>query len=88
MAARDRELSVGTMVLGVGGRILHAQHPRNDGALRAIFWGYIVFLGLMQAYANFGPAPASPAAMASMALGFYVVLALLAAVVERTAMRG
>lgn len=49
------------------------------------FWGFVVFLAAMQVYANFGPPPASPEAMAVMALAFYLVLALLAAWVERIA---
>ena len=50
---------------------------------RYVFWGFIGFLAAMQVYANFGPPPASPRAMAVMALGLYAVLAALAAWVER-----
>ena len=49
------------------------------------FWGFVIFLAVMQVYANFGPPPSSPQAMAVMALAFYAVLALLAAGVERFA---
>jgi len=49
------------------------------------FWGFVIFLAVMQVYANFGPPPSSPQAMAVMALAFYAVLALLAAAVERFA---
>ena len=51
----------------------------------AVFWGFVIFLAVMQIYANFGPPPASENAMAVMALAFYVVLAALAAAVERYA---
>ena len=37
----------------------------------------------MQVYANFGPPPSSPEAMAVIALAFYAVLAALAAIAER-----
>jgi len=50
-----------------------------------VFWGFIVFLAMLQVYANFGPPPGSTDGMAIMALGFYVVLSLLAAGVERFA---
>jgi hypothetical protein len=50
-----------------------------------VFWGFIVFLAALQIYANFGPPPGSTDGMAIMALGFYVVLALLAAGVEHWA---
>ena len=36
-----------------------------------------------QVYANFGPSPSSETAMAIMALGLYIALAMLAALVER-----
>ena len=49
------------------------------------FWGFIVFLAALQVYANFGPPPSSTDGTAIMALGFYVVLALLAGCVERYA---
>ena len=50
-----------------------------------VFCGFVSFLTVMQVYANFGPPPSSPQAMAVMALAFYAVLALLAAWVERFA---
>jgi hypothetical protein len=37
----------------------------------------------LQVYANFGPPPASESAMAIMALVFYLILAAIAALVER-----
>jgi hypothetical protein len=42
-----------------------------------------VLLALLQVYANFGPPPSSETAMAIMALGLYVTLAAMAALVER-----
>jgi hypothetical protein len=50
-----------------------------------VFWGFVIFLAALQVYANFGPPPATPDAMAVTALTCYVVLALLAAGVERIA---
>jgi hypothetical protein len=47
-----------------------------------LFWGFVVFLAAVQVYANFGPPPSSPEAMAVTALALYVVLASLAAWVE------
>jgi hypothetical protein len=52
---------------------------------RYAFWGFVIFLAAVQVYANFGPPPSSPEAMAVTALAFYVVLASLAAWVERIA---
>jgi hypothetical protein len=70
------------LVLGVGAWLYSQtetlKHP-------AVFWGFVVFLAVMQIYANFGPPPASETAMAVMALAFYAVLAALAAAVERYA---
>jgi hypothetical protein len=52
---------------------------------RYIFLTFVIFLGVFQVYANFGPPPATPEAMALSALGSYLLLAGLAAWVERTA---
>jgi hypothetical protein len=51
---------------------------RGHNAMR----GFVALLVLLQVYANFGPPPASENAMAIMALGFYAVLAAIAAWVE------
>lgn len=70
------------LVLGVGAWL----YSRTETLKRpAVFWGFVIFLAAMQVYANFGPPPASETAMAIMALAFYVVLAALAAAVERYA---
>jgi hypothetical protein len=52
---------------------------------RYAFWSFVLFLAALQVYANFGPPPSSPEAMAVKALAFYVVLAFVAAWVERIA---
>jgi hypothetical protein len=70
------------LVLAVGAWL----YSRSETLKRpALFWGFVIFLAAMQVYANFGPPPASETAMAVMALAFYVVLAALAAAVERYA---
>jgi len=73
------------IVLGLGAW-LYARTAVFAGAKgRYVFWGFVIFLAALQVYANFGPPPASTDAMAIMALAFYVVLAALAAWVERFA---
>jgi hypothetical protein len=52
---------------------------------RYIFLAFVVFLGVLQIYANFGPPPSTPEVMALGALGSYLLLACVAAWVERTA---
>jgi hypothetical protein len=69
-------------VLGIGAWLYARATPFKRPHL---FWAFIVFLAVMQVYANFGPPPATPETMAVMALGLYGVLALLAALVERYA---
>lgn len=71
-------------VLGLGAW-LYARKTTFAGAKgRRIFFAFVAFLAFMQVYANFGPPPSSPNAMAVMALVLYAGLALLAAWVERT----
>jgi hypothetical protein len=74
------------LVLGAGAWI-YARTLPTSGRGRVLFWAFIGFLALMQVYANFGPAPTSPGAMAMTALAFYALLALVAAFVERAATR-
>jgi hypothetical protein len=70
------------IVLGVGAWL----YSRTEMLKRpAVFWGFVIFLAVMQVYANFGPPPTSEHAMAVMALAFYAALAAIAAVVERYA---
>ena len=59
-------------------RALPPAGRRGHIALRS----FVVLLALLQVYANFGPPPASETAMAIMALGLYVALAAVAALVE------
>jgi hypothetical protein len=70
------------IVLAAGAWIyVRAAHPPISG--RNALCIFVVLLAALQAYANFGPPPASETAMAVMALAFYLVLAGAAAVVER-----
>jgi hypothetical protein len=70
------------IVLAAGAWIyVRAAHPPIRG--RNALCIFVVLLAALQAYANFGPPPASETAMAVMALAFYLVLAGAAAVVER-----
>lgn len=59
-------------------RAVPAASMRGHYAMR----GFVALLVLLQVYANFGPPPASEDTMAIMALGFYAVLAAIAAWVE------
>jgi hypothetical protein len=71
------------LIVLVLGAWLYARVPvfaSSNG--RYLFWGFVVFLAAVQVYANFGPPPSSPEAMAVTALALYVVLASLAAWVE------
>jgi hypothetical protein len=71
--------------LGLGAW-LYARATTFKGAKgRNVFWAFLVFLVVLQIYANFGPPPSSPAAMAVIALALYAVLALASAWVERIA---
>src|SRR5262249_40898421 len=70
------------VVLGVGAW-LYARWSRFGYATgKYLFWGFVILLGLLQIYGNFGPAPSSPQSMAITALLIYTLLALLAALVE------
>ena len=71
------------IVLGIGAWLYARQASFTGATGRYLYWGSVVVLALFQAYVNFGPPPASPQAMAVMALLLYAVLALLAALVER-----
>ncbi len=73
------------VILGLGAW-LYARETEFAGAQgRYLFWGFIIFLAVLQVYSNFGPTPSSPEAFASTALIFYALLTLLAAAVERFA---
>ena len=73
------------IVLGLGAWIYARSVTFASAKGRYVFWGFVVFLAAMQVYANFGPPPSSPEAMAVIALAFYAVLAALAAIAERGA---
>jgi hypothetical protein len=74
------------IVLGLGAWLYARSMTFTSAKGRYVFWVFVVFLAAVQVYANFGPPPSSPTAMAITALGFYLVLALLAAWTERVAM--
>jgi membrane-anchored protein YejM (alkaline phosphatase superfamily) len=73
------------IVLGLGAWLYARTTTFARAKGRFVFWAFVVFLAMLQVYANFGPPPSSPEAMAVSALAFYLVLALLAAWVERMA---
>jgi hypothetical protein len=76
-------LELATLSLGAWLYARTTRHASDKG--RTMFWGFVILLVAIQAYANFGPPPSSAEAMATMALCLYTVLALLAAGVERGA---
>jgi hypothetical protein len=71
------------IVLAIGAWLYARRATPTPAKSRFLLWGFVAFLAVVQVYANFGPPPTSPAVMAVMALGLYVVLAALAAWVER-----
>jgi uncharacterized membrane protein YhaH (DUF805 family) len=73
------------IVLGLGAWLYARVTTFASARGRYVFWGFVVLLAALQVYANFGPPPESPEAMAVMALALYLVLALLAAFVEQVA---
>ena len=73
------------IVLGLGTWLYARATVFASAKGQYVFWGFVVLLAALQVYANFGPPPESPEAMAVMALALYLVLALLAAWVERIA---
>jgi hypothetical protein len=74
-------LEIAVLLIGAWfyARALPPAGRRGHIALRS----FVVLLVLLQIYANFGPPPSSQTAMAIMALGLYVALAAVAALVER-----
>jgi hypothetical protein len=70
------------IVLGLGAWLYARRTTFARARGRYMFWTFVVFLGAVQVYANFGPSPSSPEAMAVTALALYVALALVAAWVE------
>ena len=76
------------LIILVAGAWLYARVAAFAGTRgRGIYWGFVALLAVAQVYGNFGPPPSSPANMGMTALFFYALLALLAGVVERVAVR-
>ncbi len=75
------------IVLGLGAWIYSRRMTFTSAKGGYIFWAFVIFLGVVQVYANFGPPPTSPTAMAISALVLYVLLAFLAAWTEKMATR-
>jgi hypothetical protein len=73
------------VVLGLGAWLYARATTFASAKGRYVFWAFVFLLAVLQVYANFGPPPSSPEAMAVTALAFYLVLAFLAAWVERMA---
>jgi hypothetical protein len=73
------------IILGLGAALYAQAMTFASAKGRYVFWAFVFFLAALQVYANFGPQPSSPDAMAVTALALYLVLALLAAWVERAA---
>ena len=73
------------IVLGLGAWLFARMTTFGGDKGRYVFWGFVILLMALQIYANFGPSPSSPEAMAVIALTLYVALALLAAWVEQIA---
>jgi hypothetical protein len=73
------------VILGLGAWFYARSVTFASAKGRYVLWAFVVFLAAVQAYANFGPPPSSPTAMAVSALVLYVALALIAAWVERIA---
>ena len=73
-------LEIAVLVAGAAiyARAVPSRSPDGDKWL----WGFVAAMTAMQAYGNFGPAPASGLAQAHMALAIYAILAALAAVVD------
>jgi hypothetical protein len=71
------------LIVLAAGAWLYARASTFTGRGRGYFLAFLLFLAAMQVYANFGPPPSSTQAMAIMAFVFYVVLAALAALVDR-----
>jgi hypothetical protein len=84
---QDVSLSFPLELASLGlGAWLYARATRLVNAKgRYLFLGFVLVLAAIQVYANFGPPPSSPAAMAVTALVLYAALALMAAQVERDA---
>jgi hypothetical protein len=70
------------IVLGLGAWLYARVTEFASPGRRYLFWSFVIFLTVLQVYANFSPPPSSPEAMAVTVLALYGVLVLLAAWVE------
>jgi hypothetical protein len=76
------------LIILLAGALWCARAMRFSSAKgRYAYWAFVAALAGLQVYANFGPPPASPQTMAATAFGLYVILAGIAALVERVAWR-
>jgi hypothetical protein len=73
------------LVLALGAWLYARATTFANARGRHIFLSFVIVLGVFQVYANFGPPPSTPEAMALSALGSYLLIACVAAWVERTA---
>lgn len=82
MAASLDQLPLELVTLFAGALIYARAVPAQRRIGDVVFWAFIAALAAVQVYATFGPAPQSPDAQAQTALTGYVVLALLAGLVD------
>ena len=75
-------LELGVLLLGAW---LYTRSATFTGRGKAVVWGFVVFLCVIQVITLVMPAPATPEEFAITALAAYVVMAVLAALVERRA---
>jgi hypothetical protein len=71
------------VVLIAGAWIYARAMPAVTMQGRVALWGFVALMAALQVYVNFGPPPSSESMMAIMALTLYVLLAAIAAWVER-----
>ena len=73
-------LELATLLIGAAAYAVYDPAPTPAGA--RWYWGFVMLMALSELYAAFGPAPASPAAAAEIALFGYFVLAATAALAD------
>jgi hypothetical protein len=73
------------IILGLGAWLYARTTTFASATGRYVLWVFVFFLAALQVYANFGPPPSSPEAMAVTTFASYLALALLAVWVERMA---
>ena len=71
--------------LGAGAWLYARATTFRSSKGRRVYWAFVLVLAALEAYANFGPAPAAPVPMAITSLTFYALLAFAAGWVERNA---